>query len=152
MPSAPQTRRRIIDHIGLHMGNKTHFTIYELGSGWGGFCRKLATAFPDATIQGYEISPIPFAVSKIMQWFCFGVNYHINRGDFFEKNMADADVIICYLSPYHMQRFEREIWPTLKFGSHLYSQGFAMATLKQDDSIDVPFSLEKKVFYYTRNE
>ena len=148
MPSAPQTRHAIIKDIQNRFMSRPDLLIYNLGSGWGGLCRKLAAADPSYTVKGFEISIIPYCVSKLMQMVSLRHPYFISRGDLFTVNMNDADVVICYLSPYHMDRVALEIIPHMKSGSILYSQGFPLHERKADDVINVPLSIEKKIYRY----
>lgn len=148
MPSTPQTRRHIIDAITEKAGYDHDLVIYELGSGWGGLCRKMANAFPKADIRGFEISPVPFLFSWFIGLLDFRGRYAIRRQNIFHTDITDADIIVCYLSPYHMQRFERELMPDMKEGSRLYSQGFPLTHKEADKVIDVPYSLEKRIFCY----
>lgn len=144
MPSAPQTRKAIINDIRLHQGIDNHLNIYDLGSGWGGLCRKLASSFPKASIIGYEISPIPFIISKI-KW---RKNYAIKRANIFKINITNADIIICYLSPTHMKQLERDIQARAKKGAVFYSQGFPFPTIQPEKVIEIPYSLERKLYKY----
>lgn len=91
MPSTWQTRNAIINDIRLHQGIDNHLNIYDLGSGWGGLCRKLSFNFKNAHITGYEISPIPFVISGIYK----RKNHSSHRADIFKLNISNADIIIC---------------------------------------------------------
>ncbi len=148
MPSAPQTRRKIIEDILSLKGKNEPLAIYDLGSGWGGFCRKLARAFPKAEVKGFEISPIPYWVSRLRRITSFRRSYSITKQNIFTTDVSQADIIICYLSPYHMERFKDEILPRMKKGSLLYSQGFPLKNHEADAEIKTPFSLEGKIYRY----
>ncbi len=148
MPSAPQTRKTIIDDLKKEIGDGADFKIIDLGSGWGGLCQKLSKHFPKASVEGVEISPIPFCVSKFFQWLSIFRHYHIRRDDFFKLDIASYDVIICYLSPYHMDRFKNDLLSQLGQGTILYSQGFPLKNKTAEAVIDIPFSLERKLYKY----
>ena len=144
MPSAPQTRKAIIDDIRTEYTTDNILNIYDLGSGWGGLCRKLAASFPQAQVKGYEISPIPFLISKI-KW---RKNYTIHRGDIFKIDIKNADIIVCYLSPIHMKQLEETIKRRVKKGTILYSQGFPFPNIQPEKVIEIPYSLERKLYRY----
>lgn len=151
VPSAPQTRKIIINDIKNQCHDRDNLKIIDLGSGWGGLCHKLSKNFPKADIHGIEISPIPFIFSKIVEFLNPFHHYTIKRQDLFETDLSDYDVIICYLSFYHMDRFENHLLNQCKKGTVLYSQGFPLKSLEAEDIIDIPFSLEKKLYRYRLN-
>ena len=148
MPSSPQTRHLIAKDIRDNNKHSNPLKIYDLGSGWGGLCRKLAKNKQNAVISGYEISIIPFLYSKIVSYIDVFRIYNIFRADLFTIDIKQADIVICYLSPYHIQRFETELLQQMKKGSMLYSQGFALQNKKPSYIINAPFSLEKNIYCY----
>ena len=109
--------------IGLIKGQGPK-NVIELGSGWGGMTRRLARTFPDAYVTGYEQSWLPLAVSKIALMFMPRVR--IINADIFTLDLSNADLIFCYLTPWHMQqllpKFDRE----LKAGAFVVSAAFPM--------------------------
>lgn len=144
MPSTPSTRRMIINDIQDIKRDCNGLTIYECGSGWGGFVDKLARAFPLAIIKGYEISPIPYAVSKILK----SKRTEIEYKNLFECDFAKADIIIVYLSPYHMEKLLPILENQLRGGSLVYSQGFPFKAKKEDAVLTPSYSIEKKIYRY----
>lgn len=148
MPSTPQTRKVIINDIRDMYGDATGLTIYDLGSGYGGLCRALARYFPQATIRAIEISPMPYAISKIIQFLSLKTNYRISRGDIFKSDISDADILVCYLSHYHMNKLPDYLKNNKDKNLVLYSQGFEIASLGADKIMNVPYSLEQKLFRY----
>lgn len=103
-PTMPGTRRVVIDLLSKHANTRRSLNIAELGSGWGGLVIRLARAFPNATITGFEISPWPLLVSRIMTML--NPQITICNEDFFARDWAQYDVLVCYLSPQHMVRIE----------------------------------------------
>lgn len=144
MPSAPQTRGAIIEDIQKQKGECENLNIYDCGSGWGGLCRKLAKSFPKASVVGIEISPIPFLVSFFTPWR----GYQLTHQDLFKRDLSDADVVIFYLSPYHADRLADKLRRELKKGALVYSQGFPLQGWQVSKEINVPYSLEKKLYRY----
>ena len=150
MPSAPQTRRKIIKDIKTFLSDRENSVIYDLGSGWGGLCHRLSKNFPNTKVIGIEISLIPYLYSKMIA-LLFSRAYTIRRENLFHTDLTDADIIVCYLSPYHMKRFETEIYPILRKGCRIYSQGFPMNNIENFRTIKTPFSLEKAIYCYQKN-
>ena len=148
MPSLPPTRNAIVKSITSYRGDCAALKIYDLGSGWGGLCRKLSKYFPKATVIGYEISPIPYAVSKIVS---FIQNHTITRANLFEKDISDANIIICYLSPYHMRELSKKLQSECKKGTLIYSQGFPIEDMTPKKIYDIAFGIERKLYCYEIN-
>ena len=148
MPSSPQTRNMIAEDIQSQLAAHTPLIIVDLGSGWGGLCRKLANIKRSHSVKGYEISIVPFVYSRCIQAIDMFRSYSITRGNLFDVDVADADAVVCYLSPYHMKRFEKEIVSTMKSGSILYSQGFPLKDRDASYTLNAPRSLEKHIYCY----
>ena len=114
VPTLPWVRRKIIALLRHYRTQNTPLKIAELGSGWGGVCFSLAKAFPKSHITGFEISPCPYYYAKIRQLFS---KKHVTftKESFFEADLSEFDVIICYLPPKHMiwlkEKFETELKP-----------------------------------------
>jgi hypothetical protein len=144
MPSAPQTRRAIINDIQLLKGDCEGLVIYDCGSGWGGLCAKLSRAFQNAKITGFEISPVPYAISK-----CNPLRqYVIQRADFFILDFSNADILIFYLSPYHMNKLSQKLSAECKSGTVIYSQGFPIDGWHIDKKIATKYAIEKTLYRY----
>ena len=148
IPSAPKTRQIICDDLESKLTDITKPLIIDCGSGWGGLCRKLAKKFPNTTVIGYEISPIPYLFSWCIQKISPNLDYTISRQDLFKADLKTADILICYLSPFHMKKFEFMIKDKGLHSALLYSQGFALPNKQADQIWDVPYSLEKKLYRY----
>jgi len=150
MPSSRGTRRAVIHDIRNHVDKNDTITVSELGAGWGGLAVQLTKNFPFATVKSYEISPFPFLISIIRRLFMRTSNYHLIRADFFKSDFSDSDILMCYLSPYHMRRIEKEILPSLKKGALIYSQGFEIEGLEGDIIFSNAMGIEKKLYRYQK--
>jgi len=145
MPSSRKTRSIIIDDIQSLSTNGNGLTIYDCGSGWGGLCARLHRAFPKATITGFEISPIPYLISKLNPFR----RYKIQRDNLFDIDLEQDDILIFYLSPRHMIRIKNEIIPKLKKGTLIYSQGFPIPDMKPQKTFMTTIALEKECYRYS---
>ena len=79
-------------------------TVYELGSGWGGLALALARRFPDRAVVGYELSPLPWLVSRLLSRLRPRANLTLRRADFMAADLSDAALVVCYLYPGAMRR------------------------------------------------
>lgn len=69
--------------------------IIDLGSGWGGLVIAVARAFPEARVEGIEISPFPYLISRLR---ASGLpNASLRWGNFHRSNLRGAHAIVCYL-------------------------------------------------------
>jgi predicted RNA methylase len=108
MPTSRHARRALLAHLPEDAKR-----IFELGSGWGGLAFALSRERPNALIYAYELSPIPWLFSRILQKIKGLSNLRIDKKDFLFVPLQEADVVICYLCPKIMEKlkpkFEREL-------------------------------------------
>ncbi len=98
---------------------------YDLGCGDGRLVR--AAAKRGASATGIEASLLTYMLAWI--WSLPVRGAHIRFGDLWGRGYSDADVIFCYMLMKSMERFEKEIWPTLKSGCRVVSNSFRMKGL-----------------------
>lgn len=119
--------------------------VYELGSGWGTLARPLARRYPDCQVTAFELSPIPYLFSKIVM---SESNLSYVRDDFFQADLSDAKLIICYLYPAAMVRLQSKFEKELKKGTLVVTHTFAIPGWKADKTIDVADLLKTKIYLY----
>lgn len=101
---------------------------YDLGCGDGRLVR--AAARQGAFAYGVEASLLTCALAWI--WSLPVRNARIRFGDLWNAQYEDADVVFCYMLVKSMERFEREIWPTLKPGTRVVSNSFKLKGITPD--------------------
>lgn len=114
----PTTRKAKLAVISLFPGD-VNGTIYELGSGWGTLMKPLCEHFPDKKIVGIENSPVPYLFSKLRYT-------NIEYGNFFNKDLSDSGLVICYLYPAAMKKLKSKFEKELKPGTWVISNTFAI--------------------------
>ncbi|MGZ9722893.1 class I SAM-dependent methyltransferase [Rhizobium miluonense] len=124
VPPVPSSAAEIADVIELlrKANLPKRAIIYELGSGWGSLAIALARAFPDAEIRGIEISPVPYLFSKLRMWRFENVT--IRWGNFFNRDISDADAVTCYLMIKPMPKVSSFLDHMLKDGTAVVSLTF----------------------------
>lgn len=123
MPTPASTRKVMID--GIH--HPAPKVIAELGSGWGGVAMAAAVRYPDAQVIGFEGSLMPLLFSKCRKMLHPRLkNLHFVKKNFFENDMRDVDVVLCYLSNPHMAQLEPKLHKELKCGAEIVSSTFYM--------------------------
>jgi len=112
--------REIFKIAGLKKGDK----VYDLGAGNG---RNLIIADKEFGAQalGFELSPILYLAAKINFFIRGAKRSQISWRNFYKQNLADADLIFCFLSAHAMAKlkpkFEAELRPGTKVISYAFS-------------------------------
>jgi len=96
--------------------------IYDLGSGWGSLVLALARAFPRARIVGIEWSPLPHWIARFRTRRM--PNVHLHRGDFYARDLRDAQAITCYLMMKPMPRLAGFLDGVLRDGTPVVALAF----------------------------
>ena len=112
--------------------------VYDLGCGDGRFVFEASKKAKKAI--GYELSIPLYLLGKIRSLF-YKKKAKIRFGDFFKQDLSDADIIFCYLMPKAIQRFYKELWPTLKPGTRFITNQFPIKNLQ-------PVQTKDKVYMY----
>ncbi len=123
-PTLPWVRKAILSTLKEHMDRGKVYKFAELGCGWGGINLVLAKNFPKSSIVGYEISFFPWIFSKIRAFLSFQDIKIINKS-FFDEDLSGFDAVICYLSPWHMEKLKAQL-TGLRAGSLVVSNAFAI--------------------------
>ena len=98
LPSTRLARRKLLEAIPDGRG-----TIYELGSGWGGLALAIADRFPERPVIGFELSPLPWSISRVRLALRPRPNLSLRRADFRAVSLGGAEVVVCYLFPAGMR-------------------------------------------------
>jgi hypothetical protein len=83
--------------------------IVDLGAGWGTLAIALARRFPDRQVIGYELSWVPWAVSRLVARLLKLRNLTLRRGDFLQADLSGAAVLTCYLFRQGMRDLQRKL-------------------------------------------
>jgi predicted RNA methylase len=125
----------------IRLGNiKTNDKIYDLGAG-NGLLVNLAAA-KGANSIGYEIS-IPLVIYYYFRKIFFHYKGSVRWGNFFNKDISDADIVFCYLLPHSTNKVGDKIYPQLKNGAKIVSNGFQIEGMK-------PITVEDGIYVYIK--
>jgi len=124
VPTLSSGKSEMDDVIALLKNAKLpeHAVIIDLGSGWGTLVVALARAFPDASVQGVEMSPFPYLVSCLRTRGLSNVS--MRWGNFFRSDLRIADAITCYLMPDLMAPVSDLLDNSIKPGARVVSNTF----------------------------
>jgi hypothetical protein len=141
MPTMPQMSRMLMAECPAQVkGN-----ILELGSGWGGLASKLARKYPQNKVIGYEMSLVPYWISKI---FSSSKNLEIVRENFYDVSFKDTGLVMCYLSNAHMAKLEDKFLKELPSGAKVISSTFHCPNWKPIRTQEVKRLYNAQIFIY----
>ncbi|WP_225032610.1 methyltransferase [Paraburkholderia sp. XV] len=124
VPTRSSRRVEASDVIALlkHANLARSAVIIDLGSGWGALVVAVARAFPEATIEGIEISLFPYLISRLR---VSGLpNVTLRWGNFHRSNRRSAHAIVGYLMPSVMPGLSNLLDRKLKPGTVVVSNTF----------------------------
>jgi hypothetical protein len=88
--------------VAQQLPTNKNFTFIDVGSGFAGMLRYLATRFPEAHFVGMELALLPYLVSKVRARSF--PNLEIRWQNFWQEPLADYDFIYAFLAPPPMPR------------------------------------------------
>ena len=118
VPTPMPQVRRMLSAANLKPG----MVVYDLGAGDGRLVHTAAKLYKAKAI-GYELSPVVWAWSIVLSCFWWS-SAKLRFGNFWTKDISDADVIVCYLLPPAMENLKKKLLPQLKPGALLVSHAF----------------------------
>jgi len=119
----------------------------ELGSGWGGVARAAARRRPGAKIVAYELSLLPWLWSMGIALLAGYQRVTFVRRDFFEAELGEADVVLCYLFPGAMDRLSERL-SDLNVGSVVISNTFRLPGWEPDEVVELDDLYRTPVYRY----
>jgi len=118
-PSRPSVWKQ----VAKIMPKDRHVRLIDIGSGLGDMSMYIAKIRPDSQIEGIEIAPLPWLISKIRAKIIRSKAI-FTLGDYHALNFADYDMIFAYLSPVAMLALWQKASQEMKTGSLLISLEF----------------------------
>lgn len=126
MPSSKKVLIKIDENVKLFDFD----TIIDLGSGFGTLAIYIAINNPTKKVIGYELSLIPYLISKFLKIILKIKNLEFKKKNFLFENL-DNKVLITYLFPKGMEKLENKIKDS-KIKSILISSTFKFRNIKED--------------------
>ncbi len=133
---------KILDEIDYNNGNTN---VYELGCGKAGFLRALEEKKPEWKYIGVENSSLPWLIAKI-QTSLNHSKIKILKKNLFHVNLADADLIYCYLNIEMMKKLEKKFKQECKSGTRIISYSFTMPNLEPEKIVKMENGY--KIYFY----
>jgi SAM-dependent methyltransferase len=126
-PYLSTSKKRIDAMLSLARLKETD-VVYELGCGDGRIIRKISARGVKSAV-GFEFSFPTFLFAYLKNFFA-AARSKIKFRNFWKQDYSDADLLICFLLERTMMDFEKKIWPSLKKGTRVISNEFAMVNVE----------------------
>ena len=124
VPTPIDAVKSVLKHAKIKKGEK----VYDIGAGDGRFIH-FASKDYGAKATGFEMDPFVYFIAKFRQLF-FSWEGNMIRSDFQKHNLKDADLIICYMMPKTLAKFQKKFDKELKEGTRIISYAFHIGTWK----------------------
>lgn len=105
-------------------------SIIDLGCGWGNFVIRMAKKCPQRQIVGYELSLLPWLTSSLFKKVLGLKNLTLYRQDFYQADLSNASVLVCYLFPEAMNKIKHKLLSEQHQIDFLISNNFALPSSK----------------------
>jgi len=147
-PTSPSVRRTMMRILPDRLPGSEGAAIVELGSGWGGVAFALAKRYPQHPVIGYEVSPLPWAVSRLRRLVQPQANLQFRKADFMRADFSSVALSICYLMPDSMSRLADKLGREMPNGALVLSNTFAMPNWHALDQVNAPDLYSSPVYLY----
>lgn len=131
------TNARTAEALARLLPKTTGATFIDLGCGPGGLVRRLAGLRPDMQFTGVESAPLVFALAWLASRVRRHSNLRLRRANLWDQNLADYDVVYCFLSPAPMPRLMAKARREMRPGTRLISNSFAPDGDDPDREVDI---------------
>ena len=127
-----ETTAKLAKYIFQEINLGCKDTLVDLGSGLGNTLLVASKIFKARSI-GYEISPLPYIISKMRT--IKNKNIQIIQANIFEADIKKATVIFCYLLPKLLASLAPKLKSACQTGAIIISPVFQIKGLKLDKKI-----------------
>lgn len=123
LPTTKYAVDKILQHADIKKGDK----VYDIGAGDGRLIHNAEKRY-GAKAVGFEINPFIYYLARFNQ-VILGWKGKIIRANMLKQNLADADCIVCYMTPEIMTKFQNKFEKNLKKGTRILSYAFKIGTM-----------------------
>lgn len=108
--------------------------VIDIGSGLGGLSLFLAKQHAEIMVEGIEIAPLPWLVSKLRSVFKRSSAKFL-LGDYEHLNFAEYDIVFAYLSPAVMPQLWEKACQEMRAGTQLISLEFEVPNVLAQEKL-----------------
>lgn len=147
MPTSEKVKKRVLATIPP----ETQGTVVDLGSGWGNIAMQMAYLLPQCHVVGYEISPIPWFISKMWKLFNKVPNVEFLHKDFSNVPLQNVSLVYCYLFPNGMKKLAKKFDEELRPGTIVISNTFAVPGWDPIQVLNVQDIYNTRIYVYVKS-
>lgn len=135
--------KKILREAGIKKGQ----ILYDIGAGDGRFLH-YAEKLYGAHATGFEIDPFIYSIAKLKQ-ILLGWKGVLYRDNFQNHSLKNADIVICYMLPETLKKYQKKFDKELQKGTKVISYTFHIGSWIPYKEIPADKSLRiKKIFIY----
>jgi hypothetical protein len=123
-------------------------TLHECGSGFGTLAFALADAFPRTSVVAYELSWVPFMVSRVRQVIKRRPNLTFKQKDFLSVRFIQDDILTCYLFMGGMKQLRNKLTAESS-RVKVVSQTFAFRGMAADHEMTLDDFHRTRIYVYS---
>jgi SAM-dependent methyltransferase len=146
LPTSP----RVLGQVLSLVERQPRRQIVDLGSGYGTLVLAAARRCPRAVVLGYEVSPVPYLVSKLRLALAGLPNAQIRFGNYFDADLSTADLVLCYLARRPMRRLREKLESELPLGAEVVGHTFSIPGWTPVQTLTAPDLYHTPVYRYLR--
>ncbi|NPV03437.1 MAG: hypothetical protein HPY67_01720 [Syntrophaceae bacterium] len=132
--------RKALDAVAMSPGE----LLVDVGCGDGRVLREARRRY-GVTCRGFEINPIAYLKATLLTLGRRGIE--IRFGNFWKADLADADVVSCYLFPDVMRRLGEKLAAELASGARVISFNFPIPGWKPQATLRAASRLHNDPIY-----
>jgi ubiquinone/menaquinone biosynthesis C-methylase UbiE len=135
--------------VAEYLRKRNALRIYELGAGKGDFALRIAQYNPQAQVDGFELSLVPFLFSLFLKRFMKGgerTRFHL--ANFHDVDLREIDAVAMYLMPAPNRKLQPKLLKEMKPGSVVASVSFSMPGWKPQEVMIAPNISKTRTFIY----
>lgn len=129
VPTPMLSVHEVLKQAKIKKGQK----VYDIGAGDGRFIH-FASKNYKADATGFEMDPFVYFIAKMRQWFWHWQGKMV-RSDFQKQSLKDADLVLCYMMPKTLAKFQKKFDRELKKGAKVVSYAFHIGTWKAKEIV-----------------
>ena len=144
VPTPKKAVREVLKQAKIKKGDK----LYDIGAGDGRYIHFAEKEY-GAIATGFEIDPFVYALARFKQ-IVFGWKGTMIRSNFRKHSLKDADIIICYMLPSTLKKYQTKFDKELKKGCRIISYSFHIGSWKPTKTIPAKTKTGiKKIYIYS---
>ena len=124
VPTKMKAVHRVLKEAKIKKGEK----VYDIGCGDGRFVH-FASKDYGANGIGFELDPLVYFLAKLRHWI-WKWEGKVIHSSFLKHDLSDADVIVCYLLPKTLAKYQAKFDRELKKGTRIVSYTFHIGSWK----------------------